>query len=403
MTTPWETSIPVDPGVWRRQVLTVWHFSFAMVVTVSTLIMVDRHAPFAAYLVMGAYAVGYVYLMAPAMQKPEGYRAYVFLALTFATVTTLAFLAPGGLVILYVAFPHFFAVLDRFRTKLAGVAVTAAAAFAGSVAHDGASGGSVLDAFVTVTAALLTSLGMGFVTAVLIRESERRGKLIGELERTRAELAEANHEAGVLAERQRMAREIHDTLAQGFTSLLMLVQAADASLDTDPEGTRRRLDLAARTARENLAEARALVAAQDPVELAGGSLTDALGRAVAGLAEELDIAADFRVAGTPRDLPAATQVVLVRTLQECLANIRKHAAATEVHAELAYRPIGVRLTVADNGRGFTVPRDGDHAAAAPGTSGYGLRGMRARIEQARGTLDIAGAPGAGTTVCAEVP
>jgi signal transduction histidine kinase len=393
------TQLPDEDGPWRQQVMTAWHFAFAVVVAVVALSLADNDAPAASYAVLAVYAAAYALVMVPAMRRPDGRRVYVFLAVSAAAATAIAFLAPVGLLILYCVFPHVFAVLNRVVLKFAGVLCIAALAAVGIIVHDGTDAGSVVDAVVTVLVALLISIGLGFVTSVLIRESERRGRLIAELERTRAELAEAHHEAGVLAERQRLAREIHDTLAQGFTSLIMLVQAADASLESDPEGTRRRLDLAARTARENLAEARALVAAQDPAELAGDSLPDALGRAVAGLAEELEIAAEFRVAGEPRDLPAATQAVLVRTVQECLANVRKHAAATAVEAELTYRQTGVRLTVRDNGCGF------DTAAPAPGngTGGYGLRGMRARIEQARGILEITSAPGAGTTVRAEIP
>ncbi|MDI2130247.1 sensor histidine kinase [Yinghuangia seranimata] len=407
--TPWAASLPADRG-WRGQVVGVWHIAFGIVVLVSGLLTASRGAPAVAYVALGVYALAYFTLLAPIMSggRPEGPAAYAFLAVSYATVVVIGLTAPHGLIILYVVFPHCVAILDRGWAKVSAVALVAVTAGVCSVVHDGTGGGQIADAAITVGVAVLTSLGLGFVTTVLIRESERRGRLIQELERTRAALAASHHEAGVLTERQRMAQEIHDTLAQGFTSILMLLQAADASLDTDPEGTRRRLDLAARTARENLTEARALVAAQDPAELDGGSLHDALGRAVAGLAEELDVAAEFRVAGTPRDLPATTQVVLVRTLQECLANIRKHADATAVSAELAYRPVGVRLTVTDDGRGFapaeTAPGTGT-TGAGTGTAagGYGLRGMRARIEQARGRLDLDSAPGAGTTVRVEVP
>ncbi|NUU23560.1 MAG: sensor histidine kinase [Streptomycetaceae bacterium] len=396
------TQLPDEDGPWRQQVMTAWHFAFAVVIAVVALSLADNDAPAVAYVVLAVYAAAYALVMVPAMRRPDGRRVYVFLAVSAAAATAIAFLAPVGLLILYCVFPHVFAVLNRVAAKFAGVLAIAALAAVGIVVHDGTDAGSVVDAIVTVLVALLISIGLGFVTSVLIRESERRGRLIAELERTRAELAEAHHEAGVLAERQRMAREIHDTLAQGFTSVLMLVQAADASLDSDPEGTRRRLDLAARTARENLAEARALVAAQDPVELAGASLPDALGRVVAGLAEELDIAAEFRVVGDPRDLPAATQVVVVRAVQECLANVRKHAGATAVDAELTYRETGVRLMVRDDGCGFDTAV-ADCVNGGNGSGGYGLRGMRARIEQARGTLEITSAPGAGTTVRVEVP
>nr|WP_237536265.1 sensor histidine kinase [Streptomyces sp. SID3343] len=197
-----------------------------------------------------------------------------------------------------------------------------------------------------------------------------------------------------------MAREIHDTLAQGFTSILMLLQAAGITVDPDDAATRKRLELAERVARDNLAEARALVAAQGPA--AGGGpaepLAHVLGRTVADLGEELEVAADFRIRGTEHELSSTVQVVLVRALQESLANIRKHAGARSVEVELTYRPDAAWLTVADDGRGFDPSVD-----PGEGKGGYGLPGMRARLAQVGGVVEVLSAPGHGTTVRVEVP
>ena len=114
----------------------------------------------------------------------------------------------------------------------------------------------------------------------MIRESDQRATLIAELERTRAELAAAEHDRGVLSERQRLAHEIHDTLAQGFASITALAQAAEAAVDTQPEAARDRILLIERTARDNLAEARALVTDLTPVDLTGVTLTEAVQRLV---------------------------------------------------------------------------------------------------------------------------
>jgi signal transduction histidine kinase len=234
-------------------------------------------------------------------------------------------------------------------------------------------------------------------TQVIMREAERRGELIRELETVRADLDEAHHTAGVLAERQRLSHEIHDTLAQGFTSLLMLIQAADATVGKDPVATRERLALAEATARDNLAEARALVAALAPAPLQGMPLDLALERVCARTADELRVPVAARVLGPPRELPAATQVVLLRAAQEALSNVRKHAAANSADVRLTYRPAGMLLEVVDDGRGFKP------VAETPDGGSYGLRGMRARVEQVRGTLEIMSAPGEGTTVRVEIP
>ena len=228
---------------------------------------------------------------------------------------------------------------------------------------------------------------LGFWITRVIEQSVERRMLITELESSRAEVARLSHEAGVAAERARLAGEIHDTLAQGFTSIITLLQAADPTLADE------RLALAVRTARENLAEARALVAALSPAALGDGSLPDAVRRQTARLTAETGLPCVFRVTGDPRELPTAAQVVLLRAAQEALTNVRRHAGAREASVLLAYTPAGVRLVVRDDGRGFDP-------AAAPG---YGLSGMRQRAAQVGGTLTVRSDASTGTTIEMEVP
>jgi signal transduction histidine kinase len=229
----------------------------------------------------------------------------------------------------------------------------------------------------------------GWVSRI-IQQSAERAEIIDQLEATRAELAAAQHEAGRLAGRQRLAADIHDTLAQGFTSILMLIQAAQADLDGSHPHAARHLDLAARTARENLAEARALVADLAPAQLDGSTLADALRR----LSQAPGTDASFALSGTPRPLPMATEVVVLRVCQEALANVRKHARAQSAAVRLGYDPDAVRLEVSDDGAGF------DPAGVS---GGYGLRGMRARVAETGGTLTVRSSPGAGTSVSVTVP
>jgi signal transduction histidine kinase len=228
----------------------------------------------------------------------------------------------------------------------------------------------------------------------VIGQSLERAALIEQLESTRAELAAAHHEAGILSERQRLAGEIHDTLAQGFTSIVTLIQAAEAGLDEQASGPRRHLDLALSAARENLAEARTLVTVLSPAALGSGNLGDALRRVTESTGAEADLLAHAEVTGTVRSLPTGTEVILLRVGQEALANVRKHAAARQVTVRLEYGEDVVRLAVADDGAGF------DPQAAR---SGYGLRSMRDRVQQVGGTVRVTSAPGAGTEVSAEVP
>jgi signal transduction histidine kinase len=224
----------------------------------------------------------------------------------------------------------------------------------------------------------------------IIQQSAERAEIIDQLETTRAELDAAQHEAGRMAERQRLATDIHDTLAQGLTSILMLIQAAQADLDGSHPRAGRHLDLAARTARENLAETRILVEDLAPAQLDGGTLPDALRR----LSQAPGVDASFGLSGAPRPLPMATEVVLLRVCQEALANVRKHAGARSAAVRLDYDPDAIRLEVSDDGAGFDPARI---------NGGYGLRGMRTRVAEAGGTLTVRSTPGAGTHVSAMVP
>jgi signal transduction histidine kinase len=228
---------------------------------------------------------------------------------------------------------------------------------------------------------------------LVIEQSVEQAALIEQLESTRAELAAAHHEAGVLAERHRLAGEIHDTLAQGFASIVTLLQAAESSVGAETPEARRHLDLALVTARENLAEARTLVTALSPAALESGTLGDAVRRVTDTTAAQAAIRSSSQITGSACRLPTSTEVVLLRVCQEALANVRKHAAARQVSVRLCYADGSVRLTVADDGNGFD-----------PGTArGYGLRGMRERVRQVGGTVEITSAPGVGTEVSAEVP
>ncbi|NUO61180.1 MAG: sensor histidine kinase [Hamadaea sp.] len=237
------------------------------------------------------------------------------------------------------------------------------------------------------------SVLMGVFIVRVIKQSEERLALIGELEASRAEVARLSHLAGVAEERSRLAGEIHDTLAQGFTSIITLLQAAGPELDRDPARARGHVDLAVRTARENLAESRALIAALAPAALDSASLDQAIRRQADRLAEETGVTVAYAMSGDPVLLPTATEVVLLRATQEALTNIRRHASATDVTLNLVYAADRVLLTVRDDGRGF------DPVATH---GGFGLDGMRMRAAQVGGLLTVDSAPGLGCTITLEV-
>lgn len=227
----------------------------------------------------------------------------------------------------------------------------------------------------------------------IVSESQERAELITELEQSREEVARLSREAGVAAERARLAAEIHDTLAQGFTSLVTLVQAAESELDGDTAKARKHLTLAARTARDNLTEARALVAGLTPTALGTGSLDQAIHRQLERFAEECPVSVTYHSDRDSETLPTVLEVVLLRLVQESLTNVRRHSRASEVAISLRVNENCAAMSVRDNGVGFDV--------AAP-SAGFGLRGMRNRAAQVGGLLSVhSGAHG--TTVELEVP
>ncbi|MFB9525067.1 sensor histidine kinase [Nonomuraea roseola] len=192
--------------------------------------------------------------------------------------------------------------------------------------------------------------------------------------------------AGVLEERERLSREIHDTLAQGLTSQRILLQAADRAWESDLSLARSYLRQAMTSTGENLEEARRFVRDLGPADLAERSLPDAL----------KSICDDFRQEGAEYPLDARTQAVLLRVAQGALANAREHAQASRVVVTLSYLEGEVTLDVFDDGVGF------DQAAPGPGR-GYGLRGMRDRLAEVGGTLVVESVPGEGTAVAARIP
>jgi len=217
------------------------------------------------------------------------------------------------------------------------------------------------------------------------------------------EARRAGRQAGVLRERQRMAHEIHDTLAQGFTSIVMNLEAAEGIMPPGSGQMHHHLDQARLTARESLTEARRLVWALRPERLEEASLPEAL----AGLAErwssESGIAASVATTGARQPLTPVIEATLFRVAQEALANVRKHArGASRVALTLSYMGDAVALDARDDGVGFD-PSQEDKRVRDHDSGGFGLKGMRERVEEAGGTLSVESAIGEGTTLAVELP
>lgn len=229
-------------------------------------------------------------------------------------------------------------------------------------------------------------------------QNKRQRELITELQSTRVELAGREREAGVLAERERLARDIHDSFAQGFTSIFMLLEAADAQLDPNAVDVRARIDQARQTARQHLAEARRVVWSLRPGPLERGALAGALEVLVESGFPNGDVNAEFRVEGDPYSLLPEHEVVLFRSAQEALTNITKHANASRVFCTLTFLDEEVILDVNDDGTGF------DASLTTPGPNrGLGLIGLRERAGSVGGSVHIDAQPSNGTNITVTIP
>ncbi|GAA1973247.1 hypothetical protein GCM10009838_36290 [Catenulispora subtropica] len=333
--------------------------------------------------VLGAvYALG-VRRPADQPQARARARALWWLAAVAALWVALVVVAPTAA---YVAFPLYFMVLHllpRAWSLAAVAAITAIVVATQATTSGGLTAAKVIGPCAGAAVAVLTAYGY----VGMYREGRRRQQLIDDLVRAQAELAASQREAGRLAERQRLAREIHDTLAQGLSSIVLLARGAESGL---PEDAAARVREIRDTASANLAEARRFVAALTPPALEDATLGEALRRVAAGYPRAV-----FRMDGDPYPLPMEAEVALLRTTQEALANVERHARADHAAVTLGYHDDEVTLDVFDDGVGF----DGDPG----GRPRFGLHGMRERIGELGGTLTIESARGEGTAVAVALP
>ena len=335
------------------------------------------------YLLVGRRAVHY--------ENARLGRRYLVLAVP---LTLLAFaLDPVGAIMLFMLYPHIWVLLPQRQATV----VTALTAVTTGVAIALGSGFEpssvfVVSAFSVVALAFAAAMGL-WITRI-VEQSRQRAELVTRLNAAQTELAEAAKQAGISAERERLARDIHDTLAQGFSAVALLIDAAKADLGHGDDRVRHLLTRAGDVARENLDEARTLVHALTPPSLREGSVSDVLHRLVDRLNDGSATAFTFTVTGDPRSFPPAREVAVLRLVQEATGNARAHADASGVTVQLVFGSTETLVRVSDNGRGFDV----DTAAG-----GYGLAGMRRRVTDTGGSLTVDSVVGNGTTVTARWP
>ncbi|SEF36726.1 Signal transduction histidine kinase [Amycolatopsis pretoriensis] len=374
----------------------LWEILFAVAyLATTTLVVLDEADPVRTVVAVGALtALALTYLLwGRRVVRDDGHlkQRWLLAVVVVALVAVAMFANTTSSFILFMVCPLLFSTLE-FRPAAVLTSAVIVLSPVSAIAADGLQG-PALHILLPMTAILVVfGILSGKFILHVIEESRARADLIAKLEESQAEVARLSREAGTAAERERLAREIHDTLAQGFTSIVTLAQAIESEVDTDPAAARRHAELAARTARDNLTEARAMVAALAPADLASGSLVDAVRRQADRLADETSVAVRYEVDDAIPAIGMAGEVVLLRGAQEALNNVRRHAAASSVSVRLSVVDDSVRLSVRDDGAGFEPD----------GVTGFGLRGMRSRAEQVGGTLSVRSGP-SGTELTLEVP
>ncbi|HET9727058.1 MAG TPA: sensor histidine kinase [Gemmatimonadales bacterium] len=218
---------------------------------------------------------------------------------------------------------------------------------------------------------------------------------MNDLARLQANLASAERKAGVLEERQRLAREIHDTLAQGFASIIVHLERTEQINHLEHSPAKGHIDLARSVAREGLEESRRMMAALRPEVLEQRGLPEALGRVCQEWSRRTGIESKLSVTGTAEPLHPEIELTILRGVQEGLTNVARHSGAHTTAVTLSYMEDLVVLDVQDDGKGF-VPSEA-------GRTGYGLHGMRERVEGLQGSLQVESVLGEGTTISLTLP
>ncbi|UBQ03665.1 sensor histidine kinase [Curtobacterium sp. TXMA1] len=368
------------------------HAFFAATVVLTAVIATFGWSPWPsrwpAFLALGVFTAAYA---------AYGWRGYdrqraaaAFLPVALAVAFVLPAVAPTTAFVQCIVFPLVWTQVERTRNAVLLSGVVGLLSAAGLQVSGGPD--ALTDTVLIETVSVVGACAMGIWMTRVATLAEERRRLLDELRATQDSLAEAHRSAGVTSERERLAREIHDTVAQDLAGIVMLTERARVDLAADRvDRLDERLAVLEDSARTTLEESRALVAAG-----AAGVASDGLGAALHRLGERFTRETGIPVSVDAPDcaLDRDAQVVLLRVGQEALANVRTHARASSVRVALHAGGPRVVLRIEDDGIGFD--------AAAP-TAGHGLRGLHDRLALAGGTCAVTSAPGAGTVIEASVP
>ncbi|ANE09546.1 sensor histidine kinase [Corynebacterium glutamicum] len=318
----------------------------------------------------------------------------------FVLTLVWIFMVPIVPVSIYLLFPLFFLYLQVMPDVRGIIAILGATAIAIASQYSvGLTFGGVMGPVVSA----IVTVAIDYAFRTLWRVNNEKQELIDQLIETRSQLAVTERNAGIAAERQRIAHEIHDTVAQGLSSIQMLLHVSEqeilvAEMEEKPkEAIVKKMRLARQTASDNLSEARAMIAALQPAALSKTSLEAALHRVTEPL---LGINFVISVDGDVRQLPMKTEATLLRIAQGAIGNVAKHSEAKNCHVTLTYEDTEVRLDVVDDGVGF----EPSEVSSTPAGLGHiGLTALQQRTMELHGEVIVESAYGQGTAVSAALP
>ncbi|MYW05459.1 sensor histidine kinase [Streptomyces sp. SID3343] len=383
---------PIDQA--RIWTLHRWYILFWVVLGLLPMVVAGRDDPGATkYWSMGLpVATGLCYAIMRGFPDNRVLRPQTFLWVLVVALGAMSYTREGGATVFVATLPQFWFLAKDSLSSIRYSGLAAAATVLAAVAPQGWSPELSDGNTVATVIAYAMSVPLGLSAHRFVAQRNEQVRVLGtELESTQLQLAEAHRRQGAADERERLAREIHDTLAQGFASIVVLAEAARSGLEADAARSAQQLRSIEQTARENLAEARVLVGSAPQSGVAPGSVARVLRRTLDRFTEDTGLTVDADLPDVECD--QQTRIALLRCTQESLANIRKHAGASTVGVVLAGNPYGVELEITDDGRGFVVEDAG----------GFGLVGMRKRMDELGGEFTVTSSIGDGTRVLAVIP
>ncbi|MFJ7592235.1 sensor histidine kinase [Streptomyces sp. NPDC097617] len=366
--------------------------SWALIALVTLITVVGDAPPTTKYGVPALVAVlALSYALVRCRPANPVLRPYGYLCVLVGSLGALSYVGDGLGVFYTVTLAQFVIFSDSLRAAVVHTGLGAVAITVGGTLREGWGVDVLTTNAISSLAVYAVGVLMAVVTPRALALRDERVKLRADLKTAQLELVDAYQRQGAAEERDRLAREIHDTLAQGFASIIVLAEAARSGLAVDLDRSAQQLQSIEQTARENLAEARVLVGVAPRSGVAAGSVATTLRRTLDRFTEDTGLIVTAELADIACDQP--TRVALLRCTQESLANIRKHADASTVGVVLARHQAGVELEITDDGRGFVVEE----------SHGFGLDGMRKRLAEFGGDLTVTSSVGDGTRILALIP